>query len=101
MSTLAAPFAKEALANPRASRKMRTMRLIKTMKKELCASLALLLACACAWPQVPDSLKRIQDRGQVNVGFSEEAPPFSLRVDGGAPIGWTNCCASSAPAVST
>jgi glutamate/aspartate transport system substrate-binding protein len=74
---------------------MRTMRLINTMKKELCASLVLLLACACAWPQVPDVLKRIQDRGQVNVGFSEEAPPFSLRVEGGAPIGYSiDLCAA-------
>jgi len=38
----------------------------------------------------PDALKRIADRGQINIGFNEEAPPFSMRAVGtGDPIGYS------------
>lgn len=37
-----------------------------------------------------DALKRIADRGQINIGFNEEAPPFSVRGHGaGDPIGYS------------
>ena len=37
-----------------------------------------------------DALKRIADRGQINIGFNEDAPPFSVRASGaGEPIGYS------------
>ncbi|MEP6791181.1 MAG: transporter substrate-binding domain-containing protein, partial [Ramlibacter sp.] len=36
-----------------------------------------------------DALKRIAEHGQVNVGYSEDAPPFSFKDSKGAPSGYS------------
>lgn len=55
--------------------------------------LYLVLLCLALSPMAAsakDALKRIADRGQINIGFNEEAPPFSLRTSGaGDPVGYS------------
>ncbi|HSW19534.1 MAG TPA: transporter substrate-binding domain-containing protein [Ramlibacter sp.] len=52
----------------------------------------LILALSSAGAQVPSpqgALERIASQQQINVGFSEDAPPFSVRGAGGHPVGYS------------
>src|SRR4051812_4239712 len=48
---------------------------------------ALLIAAATA--SGADALQRIRERGQVNVGYADDAPPFSFKDDKGRPAGYS------------
>lgn len=56
--------------------------------------LSLALMCVALFPAhapaAQDALKRIADRGQINIGFNEDAPPFSVRAGrAGDPVGYS------------
>lgn len=56
--------------------------------------LSLVLLCVAMAPvgasAAQDALKRIADRGQINIGFNEDAPPFSVRAGrSGDPVGYS------------
>lgn len=57
-------------------------------RRSLAASAAVLLACAAASAWSQDALRRIQQRQQVNIGYAENAAPFSFR-SGGRPAGYS------------
>lgn len=58
------------------------------LHRPIAACLAVLLACAAAPARTQDALKRITLRQQVNIGYAENAAPFSFRA-GGRPAGYS------------
>jgi len=64
------------------------------LRPRLVSWLSLVLLCLALSPvdasSAQDALKRIVNRGQINIGFNEDAPPFSVRASGaGNPVGYS------------
>jgi polar amino acid transport system substrate-binding protein len=49
---------------------------------------AVVAAISAALPAGAATLDRIRDTGHIRLGFMTDAPPFSIRADGGAPDGY-------------